>query len=75
MRSAAKRTRAVQPSQSSMYDYMQAVRESYALDVAFREGGISALIHDQAESALEDLSDGDDDGDASPPDDAAVVPG
>ena len=60
-----------------MYDPMQVVRESYAMDVAYREGGIPAWIHDQAETAMEDLDDGDDedDGDASPPDDAPAVPG
>ena len=58
-----------------MFDPMQAAKESHALDVAHLTGDISAVIREQAERAMEELSDGADDGDTSPPDDAAVVPG
>ena len=57
-----------------MFDPMQSVRESLALDAAYLTGGVSAVIRAQAERALEELSIGADDGDTSPPDDAAVFP-
>jgi len=58
-----------------MFDPMQAAKESHALDVAHLTGDISAVIREQAERAMEELSDGADDRDTGPPDDAAVVPG
>lgn len=58
-----------------MFDPMQAAKESHALDAAYLMGGVSAVIREQAKRAIEELSDGADDGDTSPPDDAAVVPG
>ena len=58
-----------------MFDPLKAVQDSITLDAAYLSRGVSAAIGELAAEAMEEAADARNNGDTTPPSDAAMVSG